>query len=240
MDSSTKAQSVADHADRVLNLKNASLGDEYRYSSLPLCVIDAVYSIGVRYAGVTNVIARYCLSTKLRRLRDGADLPTVEKQQSMTEFCTHPQQRDPIGMANSIYRNTQRTSPRGGILKADAAFRFAKCLLDGGVEYFQDLSAIGHSIAFEKAIRSIPGQKSGISLQYFWMLAGNDDLIKPDRMVIRFLETALDRSVTVDEANILLKDACGILKRNYPNMTPRLLDHEVWKHQKVQSVKVCT
>mgnify|MGYP003466554474 CR=1 FL=1 len=37
------------------------LGDEYFYASLPLCVIDAVYSIGVRYGSVRNVIRRYCV-----------------------------------------------------------------------------------------------------------------------------------------------------------------------------------
>jgi hypothetical protein len=29
-----------------LKLSNARLGDEYYYSSLPLCVVDAIFSIG--------------------------------------------------------------------------------------------------------------------------------------------------------------------------------------------------
>jgi hypothetical protein len=44
------SEQVAQYAERVLPLHSASLGDEYYYQSLPLCVIDAVYSTGVRYA----------------------------------------------------------------------------------------------------------------------------------------------------------------------------------------------
>jgi hypothetical protein len=51
---------VAEHCERVLPLATASLGNEFYYQSLPLCVIDAVFSIGVRYEGVQNVIKRYC------------------------------------------------------------------------------------------------------------------------------------------------------------------------------------
>jgi len=56
----SEAMAVAAHAERVLPLATASLGDDYHYQSLPLCVIDAVFSIGVRYSGTRNVVARYC------------------------------------------------------------------------------------------------------------------------------------------------------------------------------------
>lgn len=38
------------------------VAEEYGYASLPLCVIDSVFSIGVRYEGVRNVIERTSLS----------------------------------------------------------------------------------------------------------------------------------------------------------------------------------
>lgn len=39
--------------------KEYELPTEYNYCHLPLCVIDAVFSIGVRYQGVTNTISRF-------------------------------------------------------------------------------------------------------------------------------------------------------------------------------------
>jgi len=48
------------YCEEVLNLKNARLSDSYYYSSLPLCILDAVYSIGVRYTSTKNAVLRYC------------------------------------------------------------------------------------------------------------------------------------------------------------------------------------
>ena len=53
---------------------NEKLGREYFYQSLPLCVIDAVFSIGVRYAGVKKVVSRYC---------DYFTLPQYRKQETV-------------------------------------------------------------------------------------------------------------------------------------------------------------
>ena len=87
----------------------------------------------------------------------------------------------------------------------------------------------------ERAVRAIPGQGSGVSLRYFWMLAGSDDFVKPDRMVLRFLQAALGRPVPVAEAQRLLSDAAEQLKAKYAHLTPRLLDYAVWQYQRQQA-----
>ena len=60
---------IAGKARSVLNLSDAQLGAEYTYHSLSLCVIDAVFSIGVRYAGVQAVVQNYCDHFSLPLLR---------------------------------------------------------------------------------------------------------------------------------------------------------------------------
>jgi hypothetical protein len=60
-------------------------------------------------------------------------------------------------MAAEIYRNRQRTSARSGILKADAAARFARVLADFNVDHFQDVDKILGLPAFEAVIKEIPG-----------------------------------------------------------------------------------
>lgn len=226
------AATVADYAQRVISLKSAKLGEEYFYQSLPLCVIDAVYSISVRYAGVQNVLVRYCNFTKQRRLRAGVRCPSTAQQESITAFCSRPEQADPSHMAEVVYDNRQLTSTKSGILKADAVIQFARCLQSHGVEYFQDVHRIADNTRFDDDIKNIQGQGSGISLKYFLMLAGFDNLIKPDRMVLQFLESALSRRVKVGEASPLLELACEQLKPRHEHLTPRLLDHEVWKYQR--------
>lgn len=226
---------IAAYAERVLPLAIASLGDAYRYQSLPLCIIDSVFSIGVRYTGTQRVVARYCAYTKQSRLRNGKELPPVAEQESISSFVNRPEQALPEIMADRVYGNRQRTSSRNGILKSDAAARFARCLRLNGVEYFQDIPRIlGEDFfRFETAIKAIPGQRSGISLQYFLMLTGSEEFVKPDRMVVRFLEAALSRRVVFKEANSLMRAACVQLKPKYPQITPRLLDQVVWKYQRM-------
>jgi hypothetical protein len=228
---------IAEYAKRLLPLSSARLGDEYFYQSIPLCVIDAVYSIGVRYTGVQAVVARYCEKFRLPKVRKNRKhLPRKDEQESITAFYQKIEKIGAESMATKVFCNRQRTSTRSGILKADAVQRFARVLLEHKVEYFQDISRAADDESLEKSILSIPGQGSGVSLRYFWMLAGSDEFIKPDRMVLRFLESALSRPVSVHEAQNLLSGACDLLKKDHPNLTPRLLDHEVWKHQRDKPV----
>ena len=226
---------IAAHADKVLPLASACLGEEYYYQSLPLCIVDAVYSIGVRYEGVKNVVAQYCARFDLRRTRStNGEFPLIHEQESVSAFCEKAERIGPANMAVDVYRNRQRTSARNGILKADAVYLFAAALRKCDIEYLQDISGAVGNTALERDIRAIPGQTSGISLKYFFMLAGSDDLIKPDRMILAFLGEALGRLVSTSEAQDLLTAAVEQLRVNHPNLTPRLLDHEVWKYQRDQ------
>lgn len=230
--SSREVQQLVSEITRSLPLHAASLGSEYFYQHLPLCIIDAVFSIGVRYTSTTNTVRRFCCFYNLTQNRPCLHYPPTASQLSVREFCNLPEQQDPHTMASIVYRNCQRTSARSGILKAEAVLRFGQCLVNHGVNYFQDLQKVVNSHGFEQAIRAIPGQRSGVSLHYFWMLAGNDQLIKPDRMVLRFLSSALGREVRIAEAQSLLAESAKVLQQNYPSLTPRLLDHEIWKYQR--------
>lgn len=224
---------VAAEAERRLPLATIRLPDEYYYQSLPLCVIDAVFSIGVRYEGVRRVVARYCEKTGQSRVRPSRYvLPDPSDQESIGHFCYRFEETGTEAITSEYFQNRQRTSTANGILKSEAVYRFACVLRDREVEYLQDVPSIAESGSFATAIKNIPGQKSGISLQYFWMLAGSDDFIKPDRMVIRFLESALRRPVRIEEAPDLLREATVHLRGKNPRLTPRLLDYAIWQHQR--------
>jgi hypothetical protein len=66
------------------------------------------------------------------------------------------------------------------------------------------------------------------------MLAGSDQLIKPDRMILGFLTDTLRRTPSVDEARRLLSEAAEILIDDFRHLTPRLLDYEVWQFQRAR------
>lgn len=224
---------VAERVTNVLTLEGAVLGEEYYYNSLTLCVIDAVFSIGVRYEGVRAVVRRYCDRFGLTRIRpDRVALPAKNFQEAMSGLLRHFKETGSQRMATEVFANRQRTSTRAGILKSEAVERFCSILHAHGIHYLQDIGARLPLGELEQEIRDIPGQGSGISLQYFWMLAGSDDLIKPDRMILRFLAQALGRPVQVSEAQDLLIGVVAGLRPKYPGLTPRLLDFKIWEHQR--------
>ena len=130
----------AEYCKSKLNLSEAILGDEYYYQSLPFCIIDAIFSIGVRYSSTQNTIKRYCNYFGLNEL--SKEILPISDQFSVSEFVNLYQKFSFEEMAQNIYQNRQRTSTRNGILKAEAVFLFAKILLKFDVNYYQDVNKI--------------------------------------------------------------------------------------------------
>jgi hypothetical protein len=77
--------------------------------------------------------------------------------------------------------------------------------------------------AVESAIHAVPGQGSGLSWDYFRMLS-TEDLVKADRMVLRFVAAAIGHAASRELASSLVRNAAMVLRAKYPQMTPRLLD----------------
>lgn len=217
-------------------LANQTLSSEYYYNSLTLCVIDAIFSIGVKYESVKNVIDRYCQYFGIQKLRQNVNIyPSTQSQEKITDLIDRYEKLGEEFMRKHVYCNNQRTSTTNGFTKAQAVLEFCRVLNSYNVEYFQDLQNIVNNPDFDEEIKKIPGQKSGISLSYFFMLAGDDQLIKPDRMIIRFLIETTGIEYTPHDAALIIKKLCQHLSSHYPSMTPRLLDHVIWNYMRNQS-----
>jgi hypothetical protein len=193
------------------------------YDSVGLAMIDAIWSIGVRYQSVENVIARY----RAERLAGGHDAEADRPQdvRRFIEACGGPE-----GFALRV-RNHQRTSSRNGILKAEAVLHEARILEHESVGVPADLA--GASEERLNHLRgqwsAVPGQASGISWRAFCMLVGLAE-VKPDRMIRRYVASALGRpgesAVGVEEARDLVMATAAHL-----GVSPRDLDHAIWSYQ---------
>ena len=218
------------YCENVLDLRNASLSDEFYYQSLPLCLIDSVFSINVRYTSVKNVLKRYSMhyDLPLFRSRDSS-YPSIESQHTISELHENMKKYGVEDFARYIFQNNCRTSSRAGILKAEAVYLWAKTLMKYDINAFQDVSKLSDEI--EAEVRTIKGQGTGITWNYFRMLSGDDSFCKPDRQLLRFISSAMKRNISdVSEAQEVMNEAVGYLIKSYPNMTVRLLDHTIWKH----------
>jgi len=221
-----------------LDLSEPLNPEEYAYQSLPLCILDAVFSINTKYETTRNVVERYCRHYRLRQVRkDPLCLPPLEEQEPVSAFVEKVRAIGPERFAETVLANRQRTSTKNGILKSEAALRFAQVLQSQKVEYFQGVAEIQGKASFEKAIMEIPGQSTGITIKYFYMLAGSDDFVKPDRMILGFLKDQLGEKLSQDEAQKILSEAGNALKPEYPHLTTKTLDHHIWLYQREKGVK---
>ena len=221
---------LADYIEKT-ELNVPKLADEYRYASLPLCVVDAVFSIGVRYTSTQKVVSNLCEFagwTRFAPSREGREAG----EYGIGDLNSMFDKLGVEGMAESVFQNRQRTSSRSGILKAEAVSLYCRALNEAGINDFPDLDVDRREYA-EAIILGLPGQSSGIAFDYFMMLAGDDNLIKPDRMVQRYVGHALEMDSVPQprQAAILVRLAAKELRQRGRHWTPLSLDHAIWKHQ---------
>ena len=129
--------------------------------------------------------------------------------------------------------NWQNTSTRGGIRKADAVLRHVHVFRAHGVTGLADAIALfgdeKRFAAVNKDLRAIPGEGAhAVRRDYLWMLIGQDDLIKPDRMVLRWFKmhgVVVDPIGARDLIAALVPAVSARLKRN---VTAWEIDHALW------------
>jgi hypothetical protein len=206
-----------------------------RWAHLTLCVLDAVFSIGTRYRGTCRTVHSYAQLEGLSHVLEPADQVAggafAAGEQPVSALRDRVGRDGPEEFARQV-RNRQRTSSRGGILKADAAGRYAAVLADHAVERLADVTELLTDLArvekVEAELAAVPGHgQHGIRTSYLWMLAGDDQHVKPDRMVLGWLAGVLHRTPAVPEATELVTAAASEL-----GVTPWRLDHAIWAAQR--------
>ena len=175
------------------SLEEARLPDEYYYASLPLCVIDAVFSIGVRYESTRRTVKHWCQS-QVPAWPTIVRIPSTEMRRgshTIRQFINMLKGKSFELIAQTAFNNRQRTSTRNGILKAEAVYKFAMVLEKVGIDDFNDMVDQERTERAKSCVIQIEGQKSWISFDYLQMLAGSDYHVKADRMLRGFVADAL-------------------------------------------------
>ena len=223
-------KNFADYCEKKLSIAGKTDPNLDFYKSLPICILDAVYSIGVKYSSTSKVTERYIKHFDLNISRSAAD----ENEHTVKDFLNNIKEAGGAkAFAEEVVHNRQRTSSRNGILKAEACELVAKVFESHGINTLSDFENYHKKDELDKDILSVHGQSSGVMLKYLKMLCGNNNLIKPDRMVKRFV-AGFSSTITSDEdlQELVSRAATEVLKLKYPNMKPRLLDYLIWEYQK--------
>lgn len=208
--------------------ENAELGDEFFPAHLSVALIDTVFNPQLRYKKVVvPIIERYCRRFVLRRTRiDRKNLPPVEEQETLRDLIGHYEEFDLEYMKEEVFV-ARYCSPKTNITKAENVLRAAAELQKIGIDTLQD----AHEASLERPgeIKSALIKLHGIgprTINMFLMYSGNDDFVKGDVHVCRFVEKALGRKVSAAEAEKSVKDAARELK-----ISPRILDYKIWEYE---------
>ena len=198
------------------------LPQEYNYSCIPLAVIDAVYSVRLRYSTTVNIVNNYCNEYGIG----------VYKNDSNKKVHTIS---DLIGIIEKtgtdvFLRNDYKTAGANPMLKSKAVYEFAKVLKENNIECFEDFRSADVE-KLEKELLKIHGQGQAV-VRYFFMLCGDDSFCKYDTHIKNFLDDINANVKNADEAQEFLTSVVKELKAYYPDMTVRMLDYIIWDYQR--------
>ena len=219
---------IAEQVRRLNILKDTELGDEYFPAHLSVVLVDAVFNPRLHYKGaVIPVIERYCRRFKLRRTRtDWQNLPPAEEQETLKGLTGHYEQYGLEYMREEVFA-ARYCSPGTNITKAENVCRAAVELRNIGIDTLQD--AAKASLERPEEIKCALERLLGIgerTIHMFLMYSGNDDFVKGDVHVCRFVEKALGRKISAAEAEKFVKQAARELR-----IFPRILDYKIWEYE---------
>lgn len=232
---------MADDRAKLAAACHRDLGDPERWfkptgyrDSLALCLIDSVYSTGVRYKTVENITCRYI---KFRK-ESGGDPFSDGVTELLESFDTCGEVVEWAAKIGS--RNKVSTRPNA-ILKAEAIRRIAAMLRELGIETAADLRTLTTSPVKMDEVKSrwlaVPGQRSGLTWRYGLMLAGVPE-VKPDRMIQRYVARALDVKLS-DLGQERAASAVAAVAQD--SGWDRIhLDHAIWRFESGRPVQVST
>ncbi|MFJ5733672.1 hypothetical protein [Streptomyces paradoxus] len=204
-----------------------------RWAHASLCVLDAVFSINAHYERHTvPTCHRYAGWAGISDPLSGSAQLPVRDEQPLQGFVTHIQTHGEAAFSSEILQNRQRTrANRDAPLKVAAARQYAEILVSQGITTLAEANAsladLDKLKAVERDLARVTGHGSGARLAYLWMLLGDDSRIKPDRMVLRWLQIVLQHTVTTAQAIELITEAAARLR-----CTPWELDHAIWESQR--------
>ena len=225
---SLELRQLVDAACRSTLLDRIRLTEEFYPGHLSVALIDAVFHPRLRSGGRATAAAlaseRYCRHFGVARTRPlRSEPPAVETQETLGNLLRH---FDVYGMDRMAREVFQVRSPSSGAKYANVqcVLHAAAALRAAGTDVLQDVQSMPPE-SIEAALRPVPGVGAR-TIRLFMMYAGDDDFVRGDMPVRRFVASALGRrSISAAEAESLVQRAAYELI-----LSPRFLDCVIWDY----------
>ena len=193
----------------------------YHYQSLPICIIDCVYSLRAKYEAITlPIVQRYADAFMSGDKYAAGD--TVSALIERIEHCGGPH-----FFAERVIKNHQKLG-RSLVPKEDAVYQLARYLKLLQIETIEDFREFESPELLETVIRAVKGL-SDAGVNYLFMLAGDPNRVKPDVHIHHSIVDACGMDVSNEECQILFTEAVELLKGANQGLTVADLDNTIWR-----------
>lgn len=207
---------------------------EYGYQNLPLCIVDAIFSLREPYKLVQKTVSNFV------RYWDANVAPPMARSAELKLACFVAWLKlfSASELASAIFIDNHKAPGCGHLLKAEVVVNFADVLAKSGIETQADILKPHNVEAVKGAVLQTKGIGS-VGLRYLRMLSGDEDEAKPDTWILSFLKDILRRNVSESEAVALLRHATERLQADHPALTLRAVDHAIWVFKSGHEFKRC-
>ena len=213
------AEQFALYCEHHFNLNNDI---SYHYNSLPICIIDCIYSLRAKYYATTSpIVQRYAVQYMNGDIYNPSD--------TISQFLAHIDELGgPLEFANQVLCNHQQLGGKNHIPKEVVCYQLAQYLKYLHIETLEDFQNFESQELLEVVIRSVKGLGDA-GVNYLFMLAGDSERCKPDVHIHRCIKDACGSNISNEECQILFTDAVQLLHHKYPSLTVRNLDNIIWR-----------
>lgn len=207
---------------------SGQLPDEFFPAHTSVALIDAVFNPQLKYeAVVVPILDRYCHHFGLSRMRtDRKTTPPSRKQETLDDLIRHYERHGARHMRERVFQSKHK-SPGTNVYKAENVLWAAQALRRMGVNTLQDAqrAASRSPEEIKCALRPLRGIGDR-TIHMLLMYLGNDDFVKGDMHVCRFVRGALaDNSLRPRRIEELVRAAAKRIA-----VKPRFLDYAIWRY----------
>ena len=223
MDKKTRdsyAKALADYCDKNSRFDlNKPVSQAYK--SLPICLIDCVYSLRSQYNSVTVPIVKRYAQTFLNGDPFSAD-DTISRFLENVQKCGGVK-----AFGKDILKSKNKLGGKVAIPKENIVCKIAEYLKALKIETIQDFKFFECQELLSVVLYGVKGMNNA-GVNYLFMLAGDSNRCKPDVHIHHAIKDACGQDVSDDECQELFVGAVEILKKKYPSLSVRQLDGIIW------------
>lgn len=197
--------------------------ESYIFKSLPLCIIDSVYSLRAKYKTVTLPIDKRYAEAFLN-----GDLES--ENDTITKFLENIKPSEgKKNFGHEILKSHNKLGGKAAIPKEDIVRKIAEYLHALKIETIEDFRNFENKELLEVVLYGVRGFKTA-GVNYLYMLTGDTGRCKPDVHIHNAIQLACGSKVSDKDCQEILTDAVSILNEKYHlSLTVRSLDGIVWE-----------